>query len=170
MEEKINLLANYLDADPEDVDEIDDETYSVSGATYLVLDRDEAKYEARNTVESIYNDLGLDAYSEDFREWVINNALDETAVEEFVNDEIDYFTNDEPDQSMVDYLNGLTDKVQYVKDTLGPDTFNEWAKDKVDFDEITDGIIQWDGIGSILASYDGDEIDLGEGYSAFRID
>ena len=64
---------------------------------------------------------------------------------------------------------GLVDRVQYIRDTLGSDTFKEWAKDKVDLDKLADEAIDRDGKEHFISYYDGNEIDLGDGLFAYRL-
>lgn len=51
--EKINILANFLGCDPDDVDEIDDSYYSCGGNYYNVYD----DYEVDCKIEDLLNQL-----------------------------------------------------------------------------------------------------------------
>ena len=167
---KAQALALYLDVTTDSIDSnYDDNVYDIGNEEYFVATEDEAYERAKDEIKMSYDDMGLDAFTPDFQEFILDNCIDQDEVDNFVEEEIRYFTEDEPDKNMVDYLEGLTDKVQYIRDTLGSDTFKEWSKDKVDLDKLADEAIERDGKEHFISYYDGNEIDLGDGLYAYRL-
>ena len=167
---KAQALALYLDITTDGIDSnYDDGVYDVGNEEYFVGTEDESYERAKDEVKMSFDDMGLDAFTPDFQEFILDNCIDQDEVDNFVEEEIRYFTEDEPDQNMVEYLEGLVDRVQYIRDTLGDDTFKEWAKDKVDLDKLADEAIDRDGKEHFIAYYDGNEIDLGNGLFAYRL-
>ena len=167
---KAQALALYLDITTDGIDSnYDDGVYDVGNEEYFVGTEDESYERAKDEVKMSFDDMGLDAFTPDFQLFILDNCIDQDEVDNFVEEEIRYFTEDEPDQNMVEYLEGLVDRVQYIRDTLGDDTFKEWAKDKVDLDKLADEAIDRDGKEHFIAYYDGNEIDLGNGLFAYRL-
>ena len=80
---KIEALANYLNVSQETLKESNYDsnlfTHEESGEEYLVCTYDEAYEYARQDIENIFEDLGLEAFTPSFQEWIINNAIDESA-------------------------------------------------------------------------------------------
>ncbi len=64
-----------------------------------------------------------------------------------------------------------TDSIEWFVDSFGSDELDRVIKEgKVSFDEdaIVDEVIDQDGIAHSLSTYDGEEIDLGDGLFAYR--
>ena len=167
---KAQALALYLDVTTDAIDNgYDNGIYEIDNEEYFVGTEEEAHDMAVGEVKMSYDDMGLDAFTPRFQEWIIDNCVDDDFIREFIDQEINYFTNDEPDPNMVDYLNGLTDEAQYMKDTLGKDAFSEAVKDHIDLDKVAEEAISEDGVAHFVAYYDGNEIDLGDGLYAYRL-
>jgi len=169
---KAAALSEYLDVEPYDISDTPEENvFEVgdSGQEYFVGTEEEAHAKAVEEIKMLFDDMGLDSFTKNFQDEILRDCIDESAVDEFIESELDYFRYDDPDESMVDYLENLTDKVEYIKDTLGPDSFASWAKDKIDLDAMADEAIRQDGEAHFIAYYDGNEIDLGHGLFAYRM-
>ena len=169
---KAIALAEFEEVDLEDIDKdpYDDGVYTIGDSLeYFVGTEDEAHARAVEEVKALFDDMGLDAFTPSFQREILKTCIDEDAADEFVESELDYFKNDEPDEDMVNYLENLTDKLQYVEDTLGPDTFADWAKDKIDVDAVAEEAIKQDGEAHFIAFYDGNEVNLGNGLYAYRM-
>lgn len=169
-------LANYLGLTNDDLDYIGSDRYETENqeSIYFVVTKDEAKYYVKEIIEDIIFDVGPTAFTKDFQKFIYNECVNEKDVNEFIDNEINYFNSIEDEQDMVDYLKGLNtgEKVQYIIDTLGKDDFNDWlflGQSKIDFDKLVDEAIKKDGVAHFLASYDHKEIDLGNGLFAYRI-
>ena len=168
---KATALANYLDISVDDMsDGYSDGIYEADGGEYFVGTEDEAYQRAKDDIASVFDDLGLDSFSSTFQDWILNNAIDVADIDDIIQDEIDFYS-EEDDEDMLDYLNSLdTDeaKLEFVKD-LYADNFSDWAKDHVDLDAVADEAISSDGVANFIAYYDGEEIDLGNGLFAYRL-
>ena len=169
---KAAALSEYLDVEPSDISDTPEENVfevSNSGQEYFVGTEEEAHAKAVEEIKMLFDDMGLDSFTKNFQDEILRDYIDESAVDEFIESELDYFRNDDPDEGMVNYLENLTDRVDYIKDTLGPDSFASWAKDKIDLDAMADEAIRQDGEAHFIAYYDGNEIDLGHGLFAYRM-
>ena len=164
-------LANYLDIPLEDLDYVGDDIYETQDTSYIVCDEDEAHKKAVDEIKMLIDDMGLDAFTPHFKDWIINNAIDEDAIDDIIEQEIEYFEDDEDNPDMLTYLKGLNtldDKVNYIKDLYG-DSLAIWAKDYIDVDKVADEAISEDGVAHFIARYDGEEVDLGNNLFAYRI-
>lgn len=57
--------------------------FNTPDGTYVVMDSDEANQAVYDDVEQLISDLGLDAFSENFQDWIVNNALDDDWFEQY---------------------------------------------------------------------------------------
>lgn len=84
---KIEALANYLNVSVEALKESSYDsnviTHVESGDEYLVCTYDEAREYARQDIENIFEDLGIEAFTPSFQEWIIDNAIQEDAFYEW---------------------------------------------------------------------------------------
>ena len=164
-------LANYLDIPLEDLDYVGDDIYETQDTSYIVCDEDEAYKKAVDEIKMLVDDMGLDAFTPHFKDWIIDNAIDEDAIDDIIEQEIEYFEDDEDNPDMLTYLRGLNtldDKVNYIKDLYG-DSLAIWAKDYIDVNKVADEAISEDGVAHFIAQYDGEEVDLGNNLFAYRI-
>ena len=169
---KAKALASNLGIDVSEVEQVDDCTYEADGGEYRVCTEEEAYKYAVEDIKGVFEDMGIQAFTPNFQNWILNNAIDMDAVNGIIDDEIDYFENSEDDPEMLEYLRGLNnddDKVQFIKDLYG-DSFSIWAKDYIDIDKVAEEAIKEDGVAHFVAYYDDDEVDLGNGLYAYRID
>lgn len=98
-EERIKALANYLEVEEEDIEVTYDSTDNLftvksSGEEYLVVDEDEAYELAKQDIESLVDDIGLDSFTLSFREWIYNNAVDRDWFEDALRESQEYYVND----------------------------------------------------------------------------
>lgn len=164
-------LADYLGISLDDIDYVGGDVYDTSGGEYLVASEEEAYKHAVEAIKNDVDDLGLDAFTPSFKEWILNNAIDEDAINDVIDREIDYYETTEDDPDMLEFLRGLDsfdDKVSYVND-LYADDFSVWAIDFIDLDKVADEAISEDGVAHFIAFYDGDEIDLAGDLKAYRL-
>lgn len=128
---------------------------------------------AIDEIKMIYDDLGLNSFTPSFREEAITKYLDSDEVEKFINSELEYFTEQEPDDDMAEYIRNLEtfgDKVNYIRGLFGDEEFFKWANDKVDLDGICNQAIEEDGIAHFVARFNGDEIELDGNLYAYRVE
>lgn len=93
-DERINALAEYLNIDPSEISNIYDNEFETPEGDYLVVDEDEARQLAKDDIENLYDDLGLESFTPGFRDWIIMNALDNDWFEEAVRESMESYVND----------------------------------------------------------------------------
>ena len=192
LNEKIISLLNYLTGEVDDITIIDEDTIEVDGETYKILTDDEAEEEFKSYQEDLFDDMGLNGYSESFQAWIKENALDKDyfddivreLMELYIEEDIKYDGEDrlleemkdaevETEEEYLEYLiDEAGDSIEYIKDNFGSDYLDEILQDKpwlIDLDKVIEEIKSWDGRGCI-ACYDGEELELNNDYFAYRID
>ena len=75
-EDKKQALADYLDVDIEEIEDgYDDNHFEVNGDEYMILTEDESYDEYKDWEMSLIDDLGLEAFSENFQEHILDIFL-----------------------------------------------------------------------------------------------
>lgn len=172
--DRVELLAKYLDVDAEDIKEsYRDNLFETSdGDEYFVVTESEAYELAKEEVESFIDDAGIDGFTPDFQEWVYNNAVDEDFINDAIDEEIEYCRSEDMNET-ADALESydFEDRLEYLKDMFSTQKFAKWIKDHnaIDIDAVADEAISWDGVAHFIAYYDGEEIELGDGLFAYRV-
>lgn len=162
-EQKLQALANYLEVDTNyfeeegyDPNEFESKEYNES---YVVLTEEEAREYAKRDIESVFDDLGLDAFTSSFQEWILNNAVDiETFAEEHYGNVL-----------AAEEIDLIDLRDSYGKDEHGKYYVYEGIEPYVDMEAVVDECISMDGIAHFVARYDGNEHDLGDGLYAYRV-
>ena len=178
----------------EEVNEITINGYDeieIDGATYKILTDEEAEEEFKSYQESLFDDVGLSGYYESFQCWIKENALDKDYFDDIVRESMEMYIEDieyeseerlqeeiedagvETEEEFLEYLiDNAGDSIEYVTDNFGNDyldillNHNPWI---IDLDVIIEEIKSCDGRGCI-AYYDNEELELDNGYFAYRID
>lgn len=194
----------YADVTIEKVDE-DRHEYSLSnGATYVVLDDDEADEAVIDSVENFIDDIGVTGFTPDFQEWIYTNAFDDSGFYDIMREDYEqyYYDLDDADviseaeelnlldaedednadaddidslrERLIDYhIDDEPDAVTWFRDNFGDDAFNKQLSRMsyaLDMKTIAEEATYWDGRGHFLSTYDGDELELPDGYYGYRID
>ena len=197
---KKEALAEDLGVVEEDVIEKEDNVYEVDGEEYLVLTDDEAEKKFKEDEESIIDDIGIESFTENFKDYIRLNLIAtkdvlsviEEMMENYVNDLDEEELRDEleshgllsEDEELLkedinalkidlidDLVNEIEDPTDWLIEQFGETEFWTMMKDYIDMDEIIDTIKEWDGRGPILAQYDGIEREIyGTDYYYYRID
>ena len=97
IQERINALAEYLDISPEDIKEgYRENLFEVDEGSreYLVVTEDEAREEAKESILSLIDDLGLESFAESFRDWIYNNATDTGWFEDALRESQEFYVED----------------------------------------------------------------------------
>ena len=190
--ERIIALFNALNVD--EIEEIIINGYDeieIDGATYKILTDDEAEEEFKSYQENLFDDIGLSGYSESFQTWIKENALDKDYFDDIVREDFENYIEDikydsedrlleemkdadvETEEEYLEYLiDEAGDSIEYVTDNFGSDYLDEILQNNlwlIDLDTVIEEIKSWDGRGCI-AYYDGEELELDNGYFAYRID
>lgn len=152
--------------------EYDDNIYETEdGEEYYVGSYDEAYEYAKQDIQSLFDDMGMDSFTPDFQDWIYENAIDEDYFDNLLEEEKYYYTEEEPDEDMVNMIDGYEGNGrQYVEDNFGKEELQRMVKEHnlVDIDRVAKEAIDIDGIAHFIARYDGNEIDLGDGLYAYR--
>ena len=170
-EDKVAALAEYLDVDPAEISEIDLDYYDTPEGEYIVVDEDGAYQRAADEIKMTFDDMGLSAFTPQFQEYIVRNCISDSAIQEFIDEEIDYFETQEDDPERLEYLRSLDtreDKLGYIEETFG-DLSDFVKEDNIDIDKVVEEAINQDGVAHFIAYYDGEENELGNGYYAYRV-
>ena len=197
MEEKIKVLAEFLGISEEEI--LEGYTSNVfetsDGEEYLVVTDEEADDELYRYEENLIDELGLDAFSDLAKDYIIENCVDTEWFENFYYEDYESYANDIETESASsdEYENRLEEEmaeaecttieefVEYMVDRIRDDLVGQFEFDfgkdtlrdvisrynLLDMDAVVDYIKEEDGRG-ILASYDGVENEEGE-YFIYRI-
>ena len=214
--EKKEALANYLGVNVDDIEDgYDESNFEVDGAEYQVLTDMEADQALYDYIDMCIDDMGLESFTPNFQEWIINHALDnEKWFEEALQEDMEYYvyemeedeliqelldegylseddvTYDEDDEDhenpiiidenklqdareeYIEYLvEGQGDPFKWYIDNFGQEGLRDLIKDGtigLDVQTIADECARWDGRGHFLSGYDGNELELEDGYYAYR--
>ena len=187
------------------------------GEEYEVLTDDEADERFSESVRELIDEMGIEAFSPYFQEWIKDNALDSEWFDEAKDESNEYYMQDIRDESDDEYssrllremveegvvdesdleenedglldlkegsvddywedfkerLNdGWPDSIQWYIDNFGNEGLTTVIKNNsgiLDIDKIIEEVKDLDGRGNEIASYDGEEIELDNGYFAYRV-
>jgi hypothetical protein len=152
------------------------------------LNKDEAKEYVEGDVENTFNEMGTDAFTVNWKDFVSNVSDFDDALTENAKDYIERIreeageglslldqemeeagtaTEEEFEQYLINKWAPDGDAMIWYAKEFGPAEFVRIAD--VDFPALARHLIITDGIGSII-SVDGDELDLEKGYSGFRLE
>ena len=173
--EKLQALANYLGVEPNYFEE---ESYDENlfeskeyNEEYLVLTEDEAREYADRYIRDLFDDMGFESFTPSFQDWIMDKALDQDVFDSIIEDEIDYFTNQEPDENSLEYVKSFKDRpIEYARELFDGKSFYNFVVENnaIDMDTVVEECISQDGVAHFIAFYDGNEIDLGNGLFAYR--
>lgn len=165
-----SALSNYLKKNVSQ-SEYDENVFETEdGEEYLVVDEDKARQYAEDDIRSTIDDLGLQAFSRNFQDWIVNNAIDSNWLEQIKEEEADYFENEGDQETAERYRNMSDDElIDELKGMYGEQDFASFVGENIDWNKVIDEAISWDGIAHFIARYDGKEIELPNGLYAYRI-
>lgn len=197
MEERIKVLAEFLGIEESEILKgYRDNIFETSdGEEYLVVTDEEADDEFYDYESELIDELGLDAFSDWAKDYIIENCVDTEWFENFYYEDYESYANDIETESASsdEYENRLEEEmaearvdtkedfVEYMVDRIRNDLVEEFEfdfgknelrdavsrYDLLDTDAIIDYIKEQDGREN-LASYDGVENEEG-GYFIYRI-
>lgn len=139
-EEKRLALAEHLGIDESELEDsdYDENAFTYDDMEYLVLDDQEA-YEATYTdIENLFDDMGLEAFSKNMQDWILENAIDydfEKAyreMEEGYVEDIEYEDSREFDNRLIEEM--------YDADILTDDDFEEDEDGEIDHQRLKDEV------------------------------
>lgn len=111
----------------------DDYFETEDGEEYRVLDYDESVEAVKEETESLMDDIGFDAFTPEFRDWIFQNAADEDFLHDVVREDFEFYVEDIMDdkERFLDELkeNGLLEEDATVDDI--PDGIEDDLVDKL---------------------------------------
>ena len=138
---RLLALAKYLEVEPEEVEEVGENEFSVNGDTYRVLTDEEADYEFDERVRKLWDELGLDEISDNFRDYVLENCIDTDQLEDLVRDDISDYVYNMSDEEVADEC---IDEGIVESEEIYDEESDEWSpelRDDVDFDDLREQLI-----------------------------
>jgi hypothetical protein len=164
------------------------------GSEYVVYENyEDAKEAAKESMQNLFDDIGIEGWNEDFREQFIEFndndaqfiAQDEVEArrDEFEDEvrESEEFEEDSDEFNLAveDKMNEAQDEIEqeilsdprgYFRDNLGMEDseINESNFFSVNTDALFEASIEADGVGHTLAGYDGEELELSDGSFMYR--
>ena len=123
-ERVIEALTNYFNVDREDIEQQDEHVFIVNGDEYWVGNYNEAYDEALEIAKNDLEDLGLEALTDDYREYVMNNYLDNDAMEDIMREYYEGYVNDIEDEVDELFGNRLVREL-YDNDILNDEYFEK---------------------------------------------
>ena len=195
--EKVTALLNGV-FEGENIDSIeivDENTIEVNGQTYLVLDDEEADNYYYDYQKGLIDDLGLDGFNDYFKDWIIDNCINEEHFFNIMNESNEFYLDDIESEGSLTHdnrleeeieENGCADRDEYLellnnnydsavdwyRDNFGDNMLTDYIKEHeylIDWDTVIEECKSVDGRGAI-SDYDGCEIELEDWYFAYRID
>lgn len=139
-EEKRLALAEHLGIDESELEnsDYDENAFTYDDMEYLVLDDQEA-YEATYTnIENLFDDIGIEAFSKDMQDWIVENAIDYDFEEAYREMEENYVEDIENEYSR-EFDNRLIEEM-YDADILTDDDFVEYEDGKIDHETLKDEV------------------------------
>ena len=173
---------------------LNENTFEVDGAEYLVLTEDEREKEFYNYQESLIEDMGLDAFSGWAQDYIIDNFVNDEWFMEAMKEHFEYYISDireEPadneefenrlqeeifecgckdEDDFLDYHCSLESPIEWFLNNFGKEEFNAIVKehDLINWEDVINWVAREDGY-SCLAIYDGEELELQDDLYAYRI-
>ena len=196
--ERIEALAKLLQVEVEDltVSKYDERVFENEEADeYIVLTEEEADEAAEESIKESINDMGLESFTEDFQQWILDNCVDSDWFAEYLEDyergyiedirceESDYEEYEtrlaeemedagvDTEEEFLEYLiECYDDPVEWFKDMFGMEEFTNTIEEYnlIDWEAVINEAIEVDGCGHFIATYDGEENEMGE-YFIYRL-
>ncbi len=139
-EDRIQALAEYLGIDPSEISNTYDYEFETPEGDYYVVTQEEAEQLAKEDIENLYDDLGLESFTTYFRDWIIMNALDNDWFEEAVRESYEsYVEAIEDEASSMGYDNRLIEEI-HDHQVLSDDDFEEDEDGEPNLRELKEGI------------------------------
>jgi len=136
---KAKALAEYLGVDVEDIENTGIDLYKVDGDEYLVLTDEEATEKAEEEIQNVFDDLGLDSFTDSFKEWIMNNCVSTGKVYDWMLDSYRSYVDDIELENDYTFGNRLIQEL-YDNGLLEDEDF-EVEDGEILYDELRDSSI-----------------------------
>ena len=173
---------------------LNENTFEVDGAEYLVLTEDEREKGFKAYQESLIEDMGLESFAEWAQDYIIDNFVDDEWFMEAMREHFEYYISDineepaddekfenrlkeeifavacEDEEDYLNYLCDLESPIEYFLNNFGKNEFSKTVKenDLINWDDVINWVAREDGY-ECLAAYDGEELELQDDLYAYRI-
>lgn len=131
----------------------------------------------KEDMESYVSDIEYETYDTKYANRLIDELVENDIVsEEDITDDGELFDDmdiDELKEEYVDYLvDNAGDPVEYFRDNFGDEWFSNTVKQNglLNYDAVAEEVINLDGRGPSLATYDGKEVELDDDFFAYKQD
>ena len=196
--ERIEALAKLLKVEVEDLtaSKYDNRVFENENAgEYIVLTEEEAYDEAKESIRNSIEDLGLESFSKDYQEWILDTCVDKEWFDEYLEEYYTYYIDEikdeesgyeeyetrleeemdeagvETEEEFLSYLiEDAGNSIDWYIDNFGYEEFKSVCEecDLIDWDSVINEVISEDGFANSIATYDGKEYEVGE-YFIYRI-
>ena len=173
---------------------LNENTFEVDGAEYLVLSEDEREEEFYNYQKNLIEDMGLDAFSGWAQDYIIDNFVNDEWFMEAMKEHFEYYISDireepadneefenrlqeeifavgcEDEEDYLNYLCDLESPIEWFLSNFSQNEFSTIVKehDLINWEDVINWVAREDGYGC-LAAYDGEELELQDDLYAYRI-
>lgn len=143
-EEKRLALAEHLGIDESELEDSDynENAFKYDNMEYLVLDDQEAYEATYNDIENMIDDMGLEAFSKDMQDWILENAIDYDFEKAYHEMEESYVEDIEREGSR-EFDNRLIEEM-YDANILTDDDFEEDEDGEIDHLRLKDDVDLYD--------------------------
>ena len=128
-DERAQALANYLEVDVDTLTNNGGKAFETEDSEeYLVLTEEEAREEAEQSIESLFDDLGIESFTPSFQDWIFENAVDNDWFEDAMRESYDNYIGDIRDEEDNVFENRLISEM-VDEGILTEDDFDNWGED-----------------------------------------
>ena len=140
-EARQKALANYLGVEVDEVVPLSETDFEVNEEEYNVFTDEEADEEFDRRVRDLWDDLGTNGFSDYFKDWILENAIDDSELEDYVREDIENLVYElDEDQLVSECIDEDIVKPEDVYDEES-DAWNPEYKEDLDFDELREKLI-----------------------------
>lgn len=109
-EERLEALADRFGVKEADIEVLVEKPFEVlipdtdteDSGSYFVLTKEEARKEAEDYIKSVFDDSGIDSFTKDFKEWVIENAVYDDYLLDIIKADINDYYHVLYDEEIID--------------------------------------------------------------------
>lgn len=172
---KIKAICNFKEMSINDLEEINDNIFTIDNEEYYVLTDEEAQEMYEEIERELMSDFGLEGFTKIAQEYIINNCLNMDYFNEALNEyntEYVYDMYEDELEEMYDIW-GVSNEEELIEKLNneyknGLEFFREMYSDKeifniidenylIDIDKVIEYCQKMDGRGHIISTYDGEE-------------
>ena len=190
IDKKIKAIKNFFEVKEKEIKHIEYNNFKVNGEVYMVLSESEADEEFYNYQINVMEDVGIDCFADWFKDEILydidcvdSNYFEECLVENYENliqdltdeeleEELKLNECENKDELLDYYINDyFINPIDWYIETFSYEEFENVCVNEclIDYSKVIEKIKEYDGRGC-LATYDGEENDLGSGYYAYRLE